>query len=240
MQTSNSMENAPSQEQTHDGATPVVYPHVPFPLPAHHVFGGFWVRFAAITIDYVCMAIPCVVLVAAIFVLAALGVNEGVVAVLSLLFMLIALAWTFGYFILFYGIKSTTPGKMLFGMRVVREDNGGKMSWGQAFGRTFSYILSRILYIGFIIAAFDDEKRALHDHLAKTRVIRDTRKSMTAGWVLFGIISGLYVAVIVAVIALIPARTLIEYDGGYYPGAYEDAYDFDYNDSSYDDSGYTY
>jgi uncharacterized RDD family membrane protein YckC len=27
-------------------------------------------------------------------------------------------------------------------------------------------------YIGFIIAAFDPEKRALHDHICGTRVIR--------------------------------------------------------------------
>jgi uncharacterized RDD family membrane protein YckC len=39
-------------------------------------------------------------------------------------------------------------------------------------GRFFAKILSAMmLWIGFIIAAFDREKRALHDHICGTRVV---------------------------------------------------------------------
>ena len=43
---------------------------------------------------------------------------------------------------------------------------------GRAVGRYFAQWLSAfILYIGYIIAGFDSEKRALHDHICDTRVI---------------------------------------------------------------------
>lgn len=179
-------------------------------LPAHHVFGGFWVRFAAHMLDWALIAVSIIVCWVVIIMpfemitnILATGTQSApvvriVTGVVSAVFMLAAAAWLFGYFILFYGKKSTTPGKMLFGMRVVREDNGGAVTWGQATGRTFAYLLSRIFYIGYIIAAFDDEKRALHDMLAKTRVLRDTRKSQTTGWVLFGVVMFLYVVVVAA------------------------------------------
>jgi len=38
--------------------------------------------------------------------------------------------------------------------------------------RFFATMLSQLtLYIGYIIAAFDDEKRSLHDHICDTRVV---------------------------------------------------------------------
>lgn len=183
-------------------------------LPAHHVFGGFWIRFAAHMLDWAIIAASVVACWAVIILpleiipsILAAGTESApvvriVTGIVSVVFMLASAAWMFGYFILFYGKKSTTPGKMLFGMRVVREENGGVVTWGQATGRTFSYLLSRIFYIGFIIAAFDEEKRSLHDLLARTRVIRDTRKPHTIGWVLFGVVMFLYVAAVATVISL--------------------------------------
>ncbi|HET6371045.1 MAG TPA: RDD family protein, partial [Nitrospiria bacterium] len=46
-----------------------------------------------------------------------------------------------------------------------------------ACGRYFAEILSGIiLCIGYIMAAFDDEKRALHDRICGTRVIKKPGK----------------------------------------------------------------
>ena len=65
-----------------------------------------------------------------------------------------------------------TPGKMVLGLRVVRPD-GGPVSLGRAVGRYFAKMLSAIIMlIGFIMAGFDREKRALHDMLVDTRVIK--------------------------------------------------------------------
>jgi uncharacterized RDD family membrane protein YckC len=56
-------------------------------------------------------------------------------------------------------------------LEVVTAD-GGKVSYGRALGRYFStWLSSLICAIGYIMAAFDGQKRALHDHICNTRVI---------------------------------------------------------------------
>ena len=61
---------------------------------------------------------------------------------------------------------------MIFKLKVITPDGGG-LTWGRAIGRYFGKWLSYVtLMIGFIMAGFDSEKRALHDYIAGTRVIR--------------------------------------------------------------------
>jgi len=69
------------------------------------------------------------------------------------------------------GRYGATLGKMLCGIKVVMPD-GGNVSYMRAVGRYFAKLLSFItLYIGFIMAAFDDQKRSLHDRICNTRVV---------------------------------------------------------------------
>ena len=69
------------------------------------------------------------------------------------------------------GKYGATLGKMACGIRVVRPD-GSPVTYLRAFGRYWAKFLSGImLLIGYIIAAFDAEKRALHDHICDTRVV---------------------------------------------------------------------
>jgi uncharacterized RDD family membrane protein YckC len=87
------------------------------------------------------------------------------------LFEFLGLAASLAYYAFFWVRLGATPGKMAVGIRVVRPD-GSPISVGQAIGRFFGYILSGlILYIGYMMAGWDDQKRALHDRLAETRVI---------------------------------------------------------------------
>jgi uncharacterized RDD family membrane protein YckC len=75
------------------------------------------------------------------------------------------------YSIFFVGKYGATPGKMVCGLRVVASD-GGTLSYGRATGRFFAELLSGLVcYIGYIIAGFDSQKRALHDHICNTRVV---------------------------------------------------------------------
>ena len=75
------------------------------------------------------------------------------------------------YEIFFLEKFGATPGKMACSIKVVTAE-GGKIGYGRATGRYFSYILSGfICYIGYIIVAFDGQKRALHDYICNTRVI---------------------------------------------------------------------
>ncbi|HHC25563.1 MAG TPA: RDD family protein, partial [Desulfobacterales bacterium] len=72
----------------------------------------------------------------------------------------------------FVGRFGATPGKMICRIKVVTAD-GGRVSYLRAFGRYFATFLSGIiLCIGYIMAAFDGQKRALHDRICSTRVIR--------------------------------------------------------------------
>jgi uncharacterized RDD family membrane protein YckC len=84
----------------------------------------------------------------------------------------LSLAVGLTYYCFFWVRYGATPGKMALGLKVVNPD-GGPISAGQAVGRYFSLILSGlILCIGFMMAGWDDQKRALHDRIAGTRVIR--------------------------------------------------------------------
>ena len=77
-----------------------------------------------------------------------------------------------GYFIVLEGGPGQTLGKKALGLRVVTPE-GERIGYLKAFARYVGRIISGIiLFIGFIMAAFDDEKRTLHDRMCDTRVIR--------------------------------------------------------------------
>ena len=68
--------------------------------------------------------------------------------------------------------RGATVGKMAMGLRVVT-DQGERLSFLNATGRYFAKIISAIiLCIGFIMIAFTDRKRGLHDMIAGTLVIK--------------------------------------------------------------------
>jgi uncharacterized RDD family membrane protein YckC len=75
------------------------------------------------------------------------------------------------YYVFFVGKYGATPGKMACGLRIVLAD-GGKLTYGRATGRFFAeWVSSMILGIGYLMVAFDDEKRSLHDRIVGTRVV---------------------------------------------------------------------
>lgn len=84
----------------------------------------------------------------------------------------VSLTVSIAYEAYFLSVRGATPGKMALGLRVIRP-GGGEISPGLAVTRYFARLLSgMILAIGYLMAAFDVEKRALHDRLCDTRVIR--------------------------------------------------------------------
>lgn len=75
------------------------------------------------------------------------------------------------YFSVFEGSPmQATPGKKLLGIAVTGE-KGAPVSFGTAILRTLCKVISgAALGVGFLMAAFRDDGRALHDLLASTRV----------------------------------------------------------------------
>jgi len=149
-------------------------------------FGGFWIRFLAIIIDAIIIGVVgAIVRIPLALAIGGTGLRLGtnpdpsqVFAALPALMGLIGLTWliqialSLAYEVYFLTTRGATPGKMALGLRVIRADGATNISAGLAAGRFFAkYLSGLILCIGFIIAAFDREKRALHDHICATRVV---------------------------------------------------------------------
>jgi uncharacterized RDD family membrane protein YckC len=80
------------------------------------------------------------------------------------------------YTVYFLGRYEATPGKMLLGLRVVRA-GGARMGFWRSLGRFWAEQVTGLTFsVGYVMAAFDDEKRALHDFIANTRVVRGARR----------------------------------------------------------------
>ena len=67
--------------------------------------------------------------------------------------------------------RQATPGKIVMKIKVV-DENGLRLSLGNAIGRSLSKIISgAFCMIGFIMAFFTQDEQALHDRIAKTYVV---------------------------------------------------------------------
>ena len=75
------------------------------------------------------------------------------------------------YFVLFHGINGKTIGKSLLGLRVVGADRGA-ITYRRAFLRWLGTVGFAPLALGFLWVLWSHEKRAWHDYLARTWVIR--------------------------------------------------------------------
>jgi uncharacterized RDD family membrane protein YckC len=86
---------------------------------------------------------------------------------------LVALVVSWLYFALLESsARGATVGKMVLGLRVV-DGQGNRISFLRATGRFFAKILSgMILFIGFLMVAFTERKRGLHDIIADTLVVK--------------------------------------------------------------------
>jgi len=148
-------------------------------------FGGFWMRFLAIIIDAIILGVVgAIITIPFGLALGGAGLRLGnnpdpaqVMAALPAIMgvaglgFLIRLVLSLAYEVYFLTTKGATPGKMALGLKVTTAD-GGPISVGLAVGRYFAKYLSFLtLCIGFLIAAFDREKRSLHDHICGTRVV---------------------------------------------------------------------
>lgn len=140
-------------------------------LPGELAYAGFWIRFAARFLDGIILGVVSFAIQMALG--AVLGVaSEGQELTFLAIYYIFSLGIGIAYPTFFLGKYGATPGKMVAGIKVVRPD-GEAITYGRAFGRYFAEIISGIIFgIGYLMAAFDDEKRALHDRICDTRVVR--------------------------------------------------------------------
>lgn len=170
-----------------DGWKP--YSQVFLGAPPVSAYGGFWIRVVARLIDGIIVGIASsLVQVPMFFMMGGAGMMlnpdfdpsrnpafpAAMMGTIGMIWML-SFAIDAAYYTYLTGTRGATFGKMAVGLRVVRAD-GQPVSMGLAAGRWAANIVSGLtLGIGYIIAGFDSQKRALHDHICNTRVIRDSR-----------------------------------------------------------------
>jgi uncharacterized RDD family membrane protein YckC len=70
----------------------------------------------------------------------------------------------------FWMLAGQTPGKRLMGVRIVRTD-GRRLTLWNCLRRVVGYLISRILYLGYLWVLVDSKRQAWHDHLAGTYVV---------------------------------------------------------------------
>lgn len=145
--------------------------------PSAWHYAGFWIRVVARIIDTVILyvaQIPIQLLfIGRVLFPGTRPPVESAAALLSATLWVTVASWFLrgAYEVLMLRYFSATVGKMAVGLKVVRTDGGG-LGWGIAIGRFFMYIVSGIILgIGYIMAGFDEAKRALHDRVCDTRVI---------------------------------------------------------------------
>lgn len=82
-----------------------------------------------------------------------------------------ALWWA--YFVVTWGALSASPGKWLMGLRIIDYRGASPIGLGRAALRLVAYMVSSVtLGIGHLFIVIRTDRRALHDVLAGTRVIR--------------------------------------------------------------------
>jgi uncharacterized RDD family membrane protein YckC len=142
-------------------------------------FGGFWIRLVAKFIDGLILCICQWAMMIPISMLMVPSMMEGGDQALSPDFfvfigiqVLLGISVPLFYNTFFLGKWGATLGKMACGLKVVTPE-GGSVSYMRACGRFFAEWMSVILlYIGYIMVGFDDEKRSLHDRICSTRVVK--------------------------------------------------------------------
>ncbi|MDP8990319.1 MAG: RDD family protein [Acidobacteriota bacterium] len=148
-------------------------------------YAGFWIRLVAKLIDGIILGVAGLILFIPVLLmfgggvglLGMRGLGDGALlgpAMVGALGIsrLVWLAVSTFYEVYFLSAHGATPGKMALGLKVIRAD-GGPLSPMLAVARHFAEWVSAIIFmLGYIMAGFDAEKRALHDRICETRVIQ--------------------------------------------------------------------
>lgn len=144
-------------------------------------YAGFWWRFLASFIDGIILQLAGCILGIALglllgVILLSMGGNANTVKILSQM-----MGWVLGiilqwlYFALFEASElQATPGKLVCSIKVT-DDQGQRLSFARATGRSFAkYVSAFTCLVGYIMAAFTERRQALHDMIASTLVVTNS------------------------------------------------------------------
>jgi uncharacterized RDD family membrane protein YckC len=141
-------------------------------------YAGFITRLVAFVVDRVITAIIALVTVVGVdWALKAFRINQLLFgfediqwqvasAFSTVVYLVVSIAYDLGFWML----VGQTPGKQLLGVRIVRAD-GERLRLGNAIRRELAYVVSGILFLGYLWILFDNRRQGLHDKLAGTIVV---------------------------------------------------------------------
>jgi uncharacterized RDD family membrane protein YckC len=132
-------------------------------IPDQSEYGGFWERVVAAVIDGLVVFVATGIVTAAAIGFPPFGFPLGVIT-----------GWLYES-LLTASEKQATLGKMAMGL-VVTDENRQRLTFARATGRHFAKYLSLLtLGIGYIMVAFTDRRQGLHDLVAATLVVRNSK-----------------------------------------------------------------
>lgn len=135
-------------------------------------FAGFWTRFWAYVIDLLIVSSISGIFIKPIFRVLDIKISNPSFLLFSP-YKVILLILFLGYFALMTKIAGQTVGKMILGIKVVRQD-GGKLTWGTIlFREVIGRFISKLLTLPYLLVIFMPKKEALHDLFADTYVIHE-------------------------------------------------------------------
>lgn len=150
-------------------------------------YAGFWIRVVVRIVDGLIVGIPLSIIFGVIA-----GIGGGLAAATNngsqagqnvagaafggifVLFYLIAIAVSIGYWVYFWGTTGQTLAMRIFKLRLVDAQTGAPIGMGRALVRWLMTIVnSMACYIGWIWVAFDPRKQGWHDKVANSVVLQD-------------------------------------------------------------------
>lgn len=143
------------------------------------LWGGFMRRGCAFAVDWAMILLLCFVM----FLMSHIGYKVGLSAhgrsvtmetSNGLYFILTwaSIALSAAYFVIFHSLDGRTIGKWVFGLRVIGAENGD-VTASQALLRWLAAVGFAPILLGFLWVIWSREKRAWHDIIARTWVIRE-------------------------------------------------------------------
>ena len=143
--------------------------------PAAH-YAGFWIRAVALVIDSIIVQLVSYglgyLIISAMAQIALASDRPMELSLVDVVEIGATIAWVVAYYVGFQsGAWQATPGKRIVGIHVVRTD-GRRIGPLFAIARILAQVPSGLLFgIGYMMAGWTDQKKALHDIICGTRVV---------------------------------------------------------------------
>lgn len=139
-------------------------------------------RLVAYILDGLIASAVCIIIIVVALILLAAGStivdNEvtqmnPITTTLFVLLVILTILVAFLYFPFFWARGGQTPGMRPFGLRVVRDRDGGRIGWGTAFLRLVGlWVAGAVFYLGYIWIFIDKRRRGWQDLIAGTIVVK--------------------------------------------------------------------